>query len=140
MRQTYEFLFRHKSIEREIMTLASKREAVANCLYLRGISYDGERVQTSPSDMTAEVMARLDEIDRQIDALNLKRLEHIDSLSDLIEKVDDQNERAVLTMYYVAGEPIEKICDKIGYTDRHVFRIKKSGVRKIAQLLSETCQ
>lgn len=56
--ETYEFLWQIRKKETVIRRKEAQRDELRACLMPGGVSYDRDRVQSSPKDSMTEVMAR----------------------------------------------------------------------------------
>ena len=89
-----------RSEQREIRTLSEMRENIYWSLFPPAVRYDKDKVQTTPDDMVSKRMSRVCELDREIE----KRIAELDAhraeAFRMIQKIDGDNERAVLLLYY----------------------------------------
>ena len=96
----YEYLTRPRKLKNKILRLQEKKEALEYSLLPGAIRYDKPAVDHSPVDKMSEIMAKIDEIDRNI--INIKcelaginaeiygRIEHT---------VNDDNDKTVLVAW-----------------------------------------
>ena len=52
----------------------------------------------------------------------------------MIDRLDSETEKLVITAYYIAGEPIAKIAAEINYSERHTRRIKYRALKKMSDM------
>ena len=85
-----------------------------------------------------QVQCRYAEIINKIVDLESEILDEVNDLLDLqkearrlINAVEDETERLVLQYYYIDGLTMEEISERIGYGERHTYRIKKAALEKI---------
>lgn len=133
-RETYDFLLGPRRISDEIWRKDLRRQELRSCLLPAGITYDKDRVQTSPEDSMARVMAEVDEIDSQIDALQRARALEILRISRVIDQMDDPREATVLDAYYLGRKSMQEIAEHLHYSERHVYRLRSEGVAKMSQM------
>lgn len=127
------------------LEIARKEKVIAeikSCLLPGAIRYDKDRVQTSPSDQMSEVMARVDEMERQVEVLKAERSSLIIKVSDTLEKLSDDTEKTVLSEWYINRTRPEEISRIIGYSSRHMYRYKKEGIQHLCDILKDVskCQ
>lgn len=60
----------------------------------------------------------------------LKKVDEI--LADISCQAGCENYGLVLTKWYIEGQPKHEIAKELGYTERHLYRIKGSAIRKFA--------
>ena len=134
LQETYDFLLGPRRISDEIWRKDLRRQELRSCLLPAGIAYDKDRVQTSPEDSMARVMAEVDEIDSQIDALQRARALEILRISRVIDRMDDPREATVLDAYYLGRRSMQEIAEHLHYSERHVYRLRSEGVAKMSQM------
>lgn len=118
----------------EIWRKELRLEEIRSTLLPKAITYDGDRVQTSPEDRMSEVMAKVVDLDAQIRQLKEKKAMAILALGDDIDRVDDERCRAVLDAYYIAGQRMTDIAESMAYSRQHVYKLRRAGVEKMRQM------
>lgn len=95
------------------------------------------KVQTSRVNNTENelvyVLKLKEDIQERLSNLINERLE----TSKLIDKLSDPLERSVLRMFYVSHLEIWNIEDKIEKSKTTIYRIKSSGIKKLAKLMDD---
>ena len=134
LQETYDFLLGPRRISDEIWRKDLRRQELRSCLLPSGITYDRDRVQTSPEDSMARIMAEVDELDSQIDALQRARALEILRISRVIDQMDDPREVTVLDAYYLGRRSMQEIAEHLHYSERHVYRLRSEGVAKMSQM------
>lgn len=134
LQDTYDFLLSPRRISDEIWRKDLRRQELRSCLLPSGIAYDGDRVQTSPEDSMARIMAEVDELDQQIDALQRSRALEILRISRVIDRLEDPREATVLDAYYLGRRSMQEIAEHLHYSERHVYRLRSEGVAKMSQM------
>ena len=132
--ETYDFLLGPRRISDEIWRKDLRRKELRSCLLPSGITYDKDPVQTSPEDSMARIMAEVDELDGQIDALQRSRALEILRISRVIDALDDPREATVLDAYYLGRRSMQEIAEHLHYSERHVYRLRSEGVAKMSQM------
>ena len=64
--ETYDFLMQIRRKGIIIRRKETQRDELRACLLPGAIRYDRDRVQSTPTDKMADVIARVDELDREI--------------------------------------------------------------------------
>ena len=134
LQETYDFLLGPRRIADAIWRKDLRRQELRSCLLPSGISYDGDRVQTSPEDSMARIMAEVDELDGQIDTLRRSMAMEILRISRVIDQMDDPREATVLDAYYLGRRSMQEIAEHLHYSERHVYRLRSEGVAKMSQM------
>lgn len=136
LNETYDFLMQ---IRRKVIIIRRKemqRDELRDCLLPGAVRYDRDKVQSSPTDKMADVMARVDELDREIEQLKLEKAQAIIEISDVIEKLENDKEKAVLTAFYIKAASMEAVAGIICYSVRHTYLLRKQGVEHLKEVLS----
>lgn len=133
--ETYEFLWQIRKKETVIRRKEAQRDELRACLMPGGVSYDRDRVQSSPKDSMTEVMARVVDLDNEIEALRVEKARLIMEISGAIEKLEDDNEKTVLTEFYIARAPMSKVATVINYSIRRAYDFRKRGVIHLGEVL-----
>ena len=134
LQETYDFLLGPRRIADAIWRKDLRRQELRSCLLPSGITYDRDRVQTSPEDSMARVMAEVDELDQQIDTLRRSMAMEILRISRVIDQMDDPREATVLDAYYLGRRSMQEIAEHLHYSERHVYRLRSEGVAKMSQM------
>ena len=134
LQETYDFLLGPRRISDEIWRKDLRRQELRSCLLPSGITYDRDRVQTSPEDSMARIMAEVDELDQQIDTLRRSMAMEILRISRVIDRMEDPREATVLDAYYLGRKSMQEIAEHLHYSERHVYRLRSEGVAKMSQM------
>lgn len=121
------------SLTEQLINLKTEIEHKASGL--RAITYDGIKVQTTPSDRMPDLLAELEERQRklteQISRLQKRRQQAIDMISSL----DDSRERQVLMLYFIRckGRKVrmEKVADKMSYSISRTYEIYSAAIKHL---------
>lgn len=137
-REVYEFLTRPIRTLKAIRELDSRIRAVEAGMYPSGMRYDRDRVQGTKTDPMLLFAERIDELMNKLDELRTDYLFQLRAVEDAIEKLDDENERAVLTYRYINRKPYTEIADIMFYSERTIHRLHRKGTQNI--IVPKTCQ
>ena len=99
------------------------------------IRYDKDKVQTSPDpDPLAGLMARCDEMERDIIALKRQEAEQCDAIREQCQYLSDL-ESAVICMYYIGMARVEEIAEKLNYSASTVYTVRRIAQRKLEKMI-----
>lgn len=135
LNETYDFLMQIRRKEIIIRRKETQRDELRACLLPGAIRYDRDKVQSTPTDKMSDVMARVDELDREIEQLRREKASLIIEIGDAIEKLEDDNEKTVLTEFYIARAPMTQAADAINYSVRRAYDFRKRGVIHLGEVL-----
>lgn len=120
------FLYSIRNEAFEIKELKLRIEDLENqATGLKGISYDGVRVQTSPQDSMSskivEIMNYEEQLSSKIKELNLRRQE----AQRMIDTLTDTRERQVLDLYFLSDSrmSMNAVARAISYSERETYLI-----------------
>lgn len=135
LNETYDFLMQIRRKEIIIRRKEMQRDELRACLLPGAVRYDRDKVQSTPTDKMSDVMARVDELDREIERLKLEKAQAIIEISDVIEKLDNDKEKAVLTAFYIKAASMEAVAGIVCYSVRHTYLLRKQGVEHLKEVL-----
>lgn len=135
LNETYDFLMQIRRKEIIIRRKETQRDELRACLLPGAVRYDRDKVQSTPTDKMSDVMARVDELDREIEQLRREKAPLIIEIGDAIEKLEDDNEKTVLTEFYIARAPMTQAADAINYSVRRAYDFRKRGVIHLGEVL-----
>ena len=91
-----------------------------------------ERVQSSPSnDKILNVISKIIDLENEIDEEIEKLITLKKQIRDVINKVEDVNERLVLKYRYLIFLQWDEICIKLNYSKRQMYRIHDSALESV---------
>ena len=119
-----------ESLERKIMLLRAKAEG------LRGITYDKDKVQVSPSNTIEEAVTELVNLESRYKELIIRYSEAITTRIDQIQGLEDPRYAEVLMMRYIEEEPkatngqltFDDIADKMHYSKMQILRLHEQAL------------
>lgn len=136
LNDTYDFLMQIRRKEIIIRRKEMQRDELRACLLPGAVRYDKDRVQSSPTDSMADVLARVDELDHEIEQLKHEKAQLILEISNAIEKLEDDTEKVVLTEFYIARAPMSQVAETIHYSVRRAYHFRKMGVTHLGEVLA----
>lgn len=135
LNETYDFLMQIRRKEIIIRRKETQRDELRACLLPGAVRYDRDKVQSTPTDKMSDVMTRVDELDREIEQFRREKATLVIEISDAIEKLEDDNEKTVLTEFYIARAPMTQAADAINYSVRRAYDFRKRGVIHLGEVL-----
>lgn len=136
LQATYDYLMRIRKTEYAIKRKQLRCEELRSCLLPGAIRYDLDKAQTSPRDKIPEIMAKVDELEHQIEVLMQEKAMLIIEIGEAIEQLPDDNEKTVLTEFYIGRVSMEKVAALINYSPRRAYYFRKQGVIHLGEVLS----
>jgi DNA-directed RNA polymerase specialized sigma subunit len=122
-----QYIYASKEIDRKLEEIARLRELVTRI----NVASDNTRVQVSPHDHVGDAIAKIvdmeNEIDAQIDQLRTVKVK----IEAALEAIDDKRLRLLLRYRYIDGLPFTVIGEKMSYSHRHIFRMFNFALQKI---------
>lgn len=131
----YRWLSRIDELEQRIMRKEQKRDALRRCLFPASMDYEKDRVQTSPDDQMARIMAEVVDLDMEIERMKRRKYFLIQETEEMIERLEDEREKTVLSMYFIGQVPMTEIAGRIHYSLRQTYRFRDEGARHISEKL-----
>lgn len=133
------FLYRVRCEMREIQIKQMQIASIRSTLLPSGIRYDGDRVQTSPSDPMSRVAARIDEMTRDIAEDCRQMQKDFNEARQMIGRLEDPRERQVLTLYFLTPtvNRMEDVAEIMSYSVRQVFTIYEEALKHCSELQSD---
>ena len=123
-KEVKQWLWNARGIDREISALQEIRDReyariTSITAQLSGMTVSGTK--------DPHKYDRLAELDNQIDQLIQKRLETKREILEAISSLEDTRHRTVLSLYYVEGLSVEKICAKMHYSKENIYLLKRQA-------------
>ena len=145
MASAKEYLKQIREEQVEIRALINRREEIRLSLYPKAITYDGIKVQTSPTDILSERTAKICELDdaitEQIERLDKRKAQAMKTNAQL----EDSRCRQLISLYYLStradGKPLKwsEVANVMGYSEKHVIReIHPRALREFAKQMEVT--
>lgn len=121
------------SIDRRLRFLRARAEG------MRGISYDRDRVQTSPHNQLEAAVVDMVAIETKYAALLAEYTEAVEIRAKQITSMDDARYAEILWLRYIEttdhGRPmtLDDIADEMGYSVSHVTRLHGAALQAFAR-------
>lgn len=136
--EAYAFLNSIRKIENEIVKLQLQHDELQSCLLPKAITYDGDRVQTSPEDKMLEIASRVLDMEKEIRDLKQRKAKRIVEVNTAIARLDNDTEQVILLGFYVGRLSAYKIADLVHYSVRGVYKAKHRAVIHLAEKCAQS--
>lgn len=123
-----EYLLGFQKISRQLARLENELAEIRLNKYCPSCISDGMPHASGCSDLSS-YMAKVDELEKKILKKKDHRLQKQQEIRNRIERMEDENEKDVLTYRYLGGMKWEDIAVKMGYTWQHIHRIHSSALK-----------
>lgn len=132
----YDYLSQIRWAEQRIRLKCLRRDALQSCLLPKAITYDKDKIQTSPDDSMSEIASQVLDLDKEIRLMEQEKARLIVRVSDTIAQLPDESEQLVLMGYYVSGDSMQTVAnDIVHYSIRWTFELRKKAVRHLSEIL-----
>lgn len=136
--ETYEFLDSVRKMEAEIVKKQLQHDELQSCLLPKAITYDSDRVQTSPDDAMSKIASRVLDLEKEIRQMRARKANRIVTVSTAISKLENDTEQIILMAFYVGRLPASRIAEITHYTVRGVYKVKHRAVVHMAEKCSQS--
>lgn len=131
----YNFLNSVRLFDLQLMRLNAQKRALELCLLPSGIRYDKDKVQTSPEDQLSKICADIDRINIKMAQIGIEKAKKILEIEKVINELNDEEYKVVLTLCYIDHMSIQKIADKLGYSTDWVYKKRRKATDEIAKYI-----
>lgn len=132
----YLYLNRPYKLDIKVRRLLYKREALLSCLLPKALVPKEVQVQESVSgDKLGDILGEVEEIEQNIDALLREKAEAVRDTAETIDKLESEEERAVLIGFFLARKSMMEIAEEIHYSRRSIFRLKHRALEHLMELI-----
>ena len=131
----YQYLMQIRWKEGAIRIKQMRIDALYSCLLPKAITYDGDRVQASPSDQMGDVMALVNELQGEVRKMQREKAALISEICGKISQLPDRTEQEILMGFYVAGYRMGKVAGMVGYSKTQAYCIRARAVEHLMDLL-----
>jgi len=123
------------AIDKKIKILEDEIRLLKSSCIPGGISYDWDRVQTSPTaDKMGEIFSRIEEITDELTFTMMEAINRKASLIERINRIPDMDEAMSLYYRYCENVRYEDLGDYIGLSQRQTARILKRAEQHFKNL------
>lgn len=129
-KEVHNILDQPRRLAIRIKRLTEEREALIGVLMPGGMDMN-DRIQKTPEDVMAKVMAEVADIDEEIEQLTARRANEIIRIRGLLE--GDDVRMAVVSMSYIAQLPMRAIAEEVHYSLKSVYRLRAEGLDMVGE-------
>lgn len=122
-----EYLLGFQKISRQLARLENELAEIRLNKYCPSCTSDGMPHASGCSDLSS-YMAKVDELEKKILKKKYNRLQKQQEIRNRIERMEDENEKDVLTYRYLRGMKWEDIAVKMGYSWRRIHYIHSKAL------------
>ena len=126
-KSTFDKLNEARRLDGEIKRKRLHIEELETILMPKAIRYDIEKVQHEPVDNLADIVMEIAAIREDIVKLQKKMIAAIGVVRGMIERIDNDNQKNVMTCRYIRCMSQEETAERLRYTRRHIQRLEAEG-------------
>ena len=116
-----EYLLQIKDLNKEVVDQEDYIQRLKDSLGIAGISYDDERVQSSPNtDKFAHIFAQIDEQEEILAKLKQNLIEIRIKIINMIHELEDEKHRRLLNIVYVDMKSLKKASNIMSFSYDYV--------------------
>lgn len=131
--ETYDFLNSIRHIEAEIIKTQLQHDELESCLLPKAITYDGDHVQTSPTDPMLTIASQVIDLEKRIRKLKAEKARHIVEVNKAVALLDNEAEQMILLGFYVGRLPAKKVAALVHYSTSAVYKLKYRAVKHLSE-------
>lgn len=133
--EAHDILNAVRVIDLQILRLLSKKKMLESCLYPSGIRYDIDKVQGSPENQLEKLTGEIFEVERKIRDLYSSKLDKAAEIEALINQVESEEFRTILTLRYIGHMSINKIAESMSYSPDWVYKKHRKAVDEVGKIM-----
>ena len=134
-KETIKYLSQIEYIDCMINEKQSIIDSLRASLTGKGVSTEGDRVQSSPVDAISDTCAKIVDLEREIN-MDIDRL--VDMKAQIMKVIDrsigDLRCRTLIYMRYVKYQPISACAHQLKVSESAAYGIHRDGIRQISRL------
>ncbi len=130
-----EYLQQYEKLNKMIRIKQAQIDALLETLDIAGIDYEHERVQSSLSDRTAEIIAKAEDMRSDLQT-QIERLFYLqEEICGVIDKIPQAVFRELLTLKYIRLMSWQEISETMHYGVRHLTRLHGYALNEVKKQL-----
>lgn len=134
------YLLQIRKTDQIVQRLLEARFSLRSSLYSTGAPLSGMPRGSHDPDRTGKTIARLDELERRIDAYVDELVTRKAEAFARICLLSELAEQDVLIARYIQLKPWPVIAREMHYEERQVYRIHGNALQHFESVLAQTCQ
>lgn len=139
-RRAKSYLLQIRKTDQIVQRLLEARFSLRSSLYSTGAPLSGMPGGGHDPDRTGCTIARLDELERRIDAYVDELVARKSEAFLRIRRLPELSEQDVLIARYLQCKPWPVIAREMHYEERQVYRIHGNALKNFESVLAQTCQ
>ena len=124
-----------RRLDGEIKRRRMHIEELETILMPKAIRYDIDKVQHEPVDNLADIVVEIAQLRTEIVELQKKMIVAAAIVRENIERLDNDNQKNVLTCRYIRCMTQEGTAKRLGYSERHIQRIEADGKEALDKIM-----
>lgn len=132
MNELFARLNRVKRLKCELDKIKTRIEELHSNLLPSAIRYDKDKVQTSPTDTMLEVVAEINELEGKYRETYINFSKAMTDVEDLIEQVQDINQKLVLRRRYIKCMKFSAIAEDMNYSEEWVYKTHQKAIEVLS--------
>lgn len=135
--ELYTILSKPESIKRTIRQINQKINDTRLMMLPRAIQYDNEKVMSSPMDPMIKYAEKIDEYTRQKEKLEADYLIARERVYDLVEKLNNEDMRDIITARYVDCITLYKMESYINMSKSKIYKLYSKAISLLEKIVEE---
>lgn len=134
-----EYLSKAYNIQQRLKRLQRQRDELRNDLYsVKSPSFDPNKVQTSiEGDKMAALVARVDELERDIVEEVHRLIEEKDNIAKHIERIPNERQKEILFERYIQCHKFEQIAIDHDKGIRWIYRVHGNALKAFENVIND---
>lgn len=124
-------------IRQDIKDMESELEAYRQTMLLSSVSYDSDKVRSSPKDRMPDYVARIEKVLNYIKERQQAYLRAHDKVKDLANHLKNE-EKSIVIMRYLEGKTYEDIADSFPMSLSNMYRIRQQAIARLESVIAGT--
>lgn len=133
----YTYLMQVRLIDKRIWLAEIEHAEMESCLLPSAITYDKDVVQVSPSDKMSDIAGKVIDLERKISRLKTRKAHIIITIKAQISQLPDEDQRIVLTAFFLCKQPMRDIADKTNRSISGVYTIRRKAIQSMRVILEK---
>jgi DNA-directed RNA polymerase specialized sigma subunit len=135
-----EYLEQVKIQDMKVRMMRTKLSMLKEALGLKSVTYEnsGAALSNSKTDKIAEAIGKIidyeNDLKEQEALLTILRFD----IEQIIQKLENKNEREVLERYYLLFQSIKEIRLDLNYSESRIYTIRREAFAKIDKILKDS--
>lgn len=134
------YLKQHRKLSAKIRRIQETIEETRAAAEYPGINLTGMPRSASHRNTQEDKLVKLATLEEHLLDVILEDKEILYDIENTIETLDDENQKEVLFLRYIKGVPFVNyygynIAEKMGYSERHVYRLHRAGLNEIQKII-----